>query len=175
MDISRNAKEAFGIEDPPQGGSLSDALRERVAQALADHMDRQIAKVQPTHNKPVTRDEFFGFAPEKEPKAKRTDYNEIARRWMEARGWLHYRVDHYNAHAGVSQDLFGILDFLAFPADGGTIGVQITSRGQMSARANKINESKWTPTLLSAGWRILVLGFYKGEGGRWIAQERYIG
>jgi hypothetical protein len=62
----------------------------------------------------------------------------------------------------IKQDLFGILDLVAIRA-GETLGVQTTSATNMAARARKIAESEHIETLRSAGWRIVVHGWWLYE------------
>lgn len=51
-------------------------------------------------------------------------------------------VERWNAHARVRQDLFGVIDIVALdPAARRVLGVQTTSRSNMSARVTKIKES----------------------------------
>lgn len=50
-------------------------------------------------------------------------------------------------------DLFGVIDILAVgPA--GTLAIQSTSKGAMSAHVKKMRESPAMPVLVRAGWRV---------------------
>lgn len=63
----------------------------------------------------------------------------------------------------VSHDLFGMFDLVAI--NGITIGVQVTSRSNISARVNKIRSSPNLELVKRSGWKILVQGwdYYKDE------------
>lgn len=86
--------------------------------------------------------------------------------FLEGRGYKVAIVEKWNPHARIRQDLWGIIDLLAIK-DGETLGVQTTSRSNMSARAKKIAEHENTPSLRSAGWRIEIHGTYKDAKGHW--------
>jgi hypothetical protein len=79
-------------------------------------------------------------------------------------------VEHWNSFARVRNDLFGFIDVLAV-GNGETLGVQVTSRSNMSSRALKIRLSPVLPVLLEAGWGVEVWGWYK-EGSRWKLKVR---
>jgi hypothetical protein len=81
-------------------------------------------------------------------------------------------VERWNAHTRIRQDLFGILDVIAV-GPGGTVGVQSTSRGNLSARRNKIMAHPDTPTLLVAGWAVVLHGWDK-PAHRWRLKEERI-
>jgi hypothetical protein len=75
-------------------------------------------------------------------------------------------VEHWNPHARIRQDLFGIVDIIAV-GPGGTLAVQATSAGGFSARIKKLTEHPSTRPLLTApGWRLEVHGWKKVRG-RW--------
>ena len=74
-------------------------------------------------------------------------------------------VERWNAFARVRQDLFNIIDVLAVK-DGVTIGIQVTSKSNMSARMKKIADNEHVNNLRDANWTILIHGWYK-EGARW--------
>lgn len=162
------------ITSPEYGAWLAGQRRVAVAEALIASQDR----APKPGERLVSQKRFFGDDPEStglDPSpVKRADLNGPARAYMDRQGWKHERVDHYNVHAGRSMDLFGIFDFLAFGPKGyETIGVQVTSEHNVSARKKKIIEAAWTPILVKAGWRILVLGMRK-DGGRWIGHEHWL-
>tara|TARA_R110000796_G_scaffold177608_1_gene294480 strand:+ start:204 stop:530 length:327 start_codon:yes stop_codon:yes gene_type:complete len=75
-------------------------------------------------------------------------------------------VERWNAFARVRQDLFGIIDLLAIDTKGNTVGIQVTTTGNMNARVKKITESNAIPHLRNANWTILVEGWAK-VGNRW--------
>ena len=172
----RTVEEVFGIE--PASAVLvspSDAYKERVRAALEEHAERAQRRAQKPGDKPVTLDEFFGIG-DKPERRKQTDLNEPARNWMKAQGWNFERVDYYDARTTRHHDFLGMFDYLAFTASGETVGVQITSRGQISARRNKILAEKRLDWVRRAGWRAVVLGFDKDNpnGGRWRCKEEWI-
>ena len=47
-------------------------------------------------------------------------------------------VERWNAFAKIRQDLFGIIDLLAIDSKGNTVGIQVTSYSNISARVKKI-------------------------------------
>jgi hypothetical protein len=65
----------------------------------------------------------------------------------------------------VRRDLFGILDLVGI-REGLTVGVQTTTKGQMSTRARKIADSPSLDGLRRAGWRIVVHGWHQPNGPR---------
>ena len=84
-------------------------------------------------------------------------------------GYLVENVEKYNAFTKRRNDLFGVIDLLAIgPKE--TVAIQVTSKGNMSSRIKKIEESENLPLMLGAGWRILVHGWFK-ENNRWRVKE----
>jgi len=75
-------------------------------------------------------------------------------------------VERWNAWAKIRQDLFGIIDILAIDSKGNTVGIQVTTKGNMGARVKKITDHESTPHLREANWIILVEGWEK-ESNRW--------
>jgi hypothetical protein len=65
----------------------------------------------------------------------------------------------------IRRDLFGILDLVAI-RDGETLGVQTTTKGEISKRARKIAESEHVGALREAGWRLVVHGWWQPNGPR---------
>ncbi len=112
------------------------------------------------YKKPVT----LGAKPEK-AKAKKADYNELTRKLLKDKGFHPVRVDSFDHMNRVSHDLMGIWDFLAL-GEGQTLAVQITAKSSMSARRKKILESGWSSRCRSAGWTLVLIGWYK-DGPRW--------
>jgi hypothetical protein len=89
---------------------------------------------------------------------------------MESRGYKCDVVESYNAFTRRKKDLFSIFDILAI-GNGETVGIQITSKSNMSSRIKKISESEYLPELVRSGWKILVLGWYKKPNGRYDYKE----
>ena len=86
------------------------------------------------------------------------------------KGYVCDVVESYNAFTKRKKDLFSIFDVLAV-GNGETIGIQITSKSNMSSRIKKISESNMLPYLLAAKWRIIVIGFFKKPNGRYDYKE----
>lgn len=86
-------------------------------------------------------------------------------------GYTAQVVERWNPHARVRQDLFGVIDIVAIKAlDSDTtniVGVQTTSKSNMSARVNKIKESPEAALWSAAGGLILVHGWAKNKSNRW--------
>ena len=61
-------------------------------------------------------------------------------------------------------DLWNCIDILAI-GNGETIGVQTTSRGNVSARVKKIQENEYYPELIRSGWKVHVHGWGKLKAG----------
>ena len=49
-------------------------------------------------------------------------------------------VERWNAFAKIRQDLFGIIDLLAIDSKGNTVGIQVTSYSNISARVKKMED-----------------------------------
>lgn len=86
--------------------------------------------------------------------------------FLEGRGYLVAITEKWNPHARVRQDLYGFIDLLAVK-DGEILGVQTTSRSNMSARARKIAEHENAPMVRKSGMRLEVHGWAKDTKGRW--------
>ena len=92
---------------------------------------------------------------------------------MRARGYTCAIVEHWNSFARIRQDLFGFVDVLCL-GDGEIIGVQTTSRSNMSARAKKIREHENLLPVLDSGMRVLIQGWEKNKSNRWEVKESEI-
>lgn len=160
LDIDESA---FDSEEPA-------AQKRRVPLSLAPYMVADISSVefddditgrrQDPYKKPIV----LGV-PEPEPKAKKSDYNEKTRELLKARGYHPYRADYFDARTQRAIDFMGIFDFLAL-GNGETLGVQITSKANLSARRKKMLESGWAQRCRAAGWKLVLIGWHK-ENGRW--------
>jgi Holliday junction resolvase-like predicted endonuclease len=86
-------------------------------------------------------------------------------------GYTAQVVERWNPHARVRQDLFGIIDIVAIKVlesnATNIVGVQTTSKSNMSARINKIKESAEAALWSSAGGLLLVHGWAKNKSKRW--------
>lgn len=96
---------------------------------------------------------------------------ELTLAYMRKQGCLAAVVEKWNAHARLRQDLFGILDVLCLSPDGTTIGVQSTSRSNISSRAAKMAESDNLGLLRRCNWRLLIHGWDKDSKGRYRVKE----
>lgn len=80
--------------------------------------------------------------------------------YLRREGYVVATVERWNAFAGIRQDLFGFIDLLAI-RDGETVGVQVTTGGNLAARREKAmgheNFQKW----LRAGNRFILHGWRK--------------
>ena len=79
-----------------------------------------------------------------------------------------------NAAGGqqIKNDLFGFIDILAI-RPGETVGVQTTSKANMSAHARKIVTCPDYPAVVAAGWSIVLHGWWQpgGKGTRYELSE----
>jgi hypothetical protein len=95
--------------------------------------------------------------------------------WLAERGWV-ADVAEYRDRYGRTHDLFGCIDLVAVgPA--GVAFVQVTSRGNMAARARKVREAEvWAAMSTAPGAHVLVLGWDQPGGPRtkWRACERWL-
>jgi hypothetical protein len=66
--------------------------------------------------------------------------------------------------------MFGILDMVAIGNEE-TLGIQMTSKSNMSSRIKKIQESDYFVELLRSKWRIIVIGWFKKPNGRYDFKE----
>ena len=97
-----------------------------------------------------------------------TSPTQLTLRHLRAAGYLAQVVEHWNPHAKVRQDLFGIIDVIAVGSD--VVGVQATSGSNVSKRVAKLTDSPALPVLRKAGVRVLVHGWRK-VAGRWRLRE----
>lgn len=141
--------EAFGNTNPAQ------RMLERARTALESNLAASAAGRAPRMGETLIKE--FGESARKKP----ADYNDRAKTWMRRQGWDFERADYFDHRMTRHHDLLGMFDYLAF-GDGETIGVQITSRGSVSARKKKILDEPRLAYCRRAGWKVLVLGF---EGG----------
>lgn len=86
------------------------------------------------------------------------------------RGYKCEVCESYNAFTKRKKDLFGIFDVVAVGNEE-TVGIQITSKSNMSARMRKIQESEYLPEILRSGWRVVVIGWFKKPNGRYDYKE----
>jgi len=78
-------------------------------------------------------------------------------------------VERWNAFAKIRQDLFGIIDILAIDTKGNTVGLQVTSYSNISARIKKMENSDAISHLRDANWVLLVEGWHKKDN-KWVSR-----
>ena len=89
---------------------------------------------------------------------------------FESRGYKCEVVESYNSFTKRKKDMFGILDMVAIGNEE-TLGIQMTSKSNMSSRIKKIQESNYFVELLRSKWRIIVIGWFKKPNGRYDFKE----
>ena len=89
-------------------------------------------------------------------------------------GYLVAGTQHWNPHAKIRQDLFGIVDVLAVKP-GQTLAVQATSSSNASKRQHKLQDHESLHPLLSAGWLVEVWGWRKNSSNRWVVRRIRMG
>lgn len=95
---------------------------------------------------------------------------QLSLRELKRDGWTAEKVERWNSHAGVMNDLWGFIDIVALRGDT-TLGVQATSYSNVSARVKKIADSPLIAVVREANWQIEVWGWRK-EKGRWQLARR---
>lgn len=90
---------------------------------------------------------------------------QLTLRELRRQGYTAQVTERWNPHAGVRQDLFGVVDVLGV-APGETIGVQACAYKDVSKRADKIAAAEKIGAVREAGWTIQVWGWRKVKG-RW--------
>tara|TARA_R110000851_G_scaffold102347_1_gene218883 strand:+ start:1192 stop:1572 length:381 start_codon:yes stop_codon:yes gene_type:complete len=78
-------------------------------------------------------------------------------------------VERWNAFAKIRQDLFGIIDILAIDIKGNTVGLQVTSYSNISARIKKMENSDAISHLRDANWQLIVEGWHKKDN-KWVSR-----
>ena len=96
-------------------------------------------------------------------------------RHLRAQGWLVAITEHWNAHARVRQDLFGLFDLLAVRGDR-VLGVQCTSADHIRAREVKLRANPNLASWLESDSRMAIIhGWAKrgprGKAKRWQLRE----
>jgi hypothetical protein len=88
---------------------------------------------------------------------------------LKAEGYLAEVTEKWIPGARIRKDLWGWCDVLGI-REGETLAVQATSYANVSARVKKIQDSETIGVARSAGWRVVVWGWYK-KGNRWQVRE----
>lgn len=84
-------------------------------------------------------------------------------------GYMTANVEKYNGFTKTRHDLFGCIDILAI-GNGETVAIQTTSKGNMTSRIKKIEDSEALPRMLESKWRVVVEGWYK-QKNKWRCEE----
>lgn len=124
--------------------------------------------------KAVSAVDFAGGLPEghsggsvtTDGKRKPANHNPRTKAYYENLGMTFYKADYYDARSGRAHDLFGVFDGVAF-GKVGIIGVQLTSKANMSARRKKIREWDGLKDWKAGGGIIHLIGWAKNKQGRW--------
>lgn len=94
--------------------------------------------------------------------------------YLRKQGYTVAIVEHWNAFAKIRQDLFGIIDLVAIKTGvPGVLGIQTTSKSNISARVNKSKKNKDLLTWYKSGNRFIIHGWGK-INGCWKLEEREV-
>lgn len=102
-----------------------------------------------------------------------TSPTQLTLKLMRSRGYTCEVVERWNPFTKTRHDLFNFIDILCL-GEGEIIGVQTTSRSNMSTRAKKIREHENLLPVLDSGIRIWIQGWEKNKSGRWEVRESEI-
>lgn len=80
---------------------------------------------------------------------------------LERRGYVYEKTEHWNPHAKKRKDMLGFLDAIGLKAGEPIVGVQTTSRGNISSRLKKILAEPRAKLWLETGQRIEIHGWDK--------------
>ena len=83
-------------------------------------------------------------------------------------GWLVWNVENRVPRTNITKDLFGFLDLVALKGEE-TLGIQVTSASNVSARIKKITHHPNVGIVRDAGWGIEVHGWRKKKD-EWICR-----
>lgn len=97
---------------------------------------------------------------------------QLSLRWARSMGYTAQVVEHWNPHARIRQDLFGIIDILCV-GSGETMAIQSTSWKNVPSRITKMQEAESIATLVESGWIVIAQG-WKKEKNRWISRQYLI-
>jgi hypothetical protein len=97
---------------------------------------------------------------------------ELSLNYLRKQGYTVAVTEHWNPFGKVRVDLFGIIDLVAIKAGvPGILGIQTTSKSNISARVAKSKNNKDLLTWYKAGNNFKIHGWYK-ENGCWKVEER---
>lgn len=134
------------IQSPTALQNPAEALKERVSAILNDTENHARWAGRPVRE------------PKKKPAQKKSDFNKRSADYMRDRGYHAYRADYFDARMGQHHDFLGIFDFVCF-GQNETVGLQITSRSNVSSHRTKILNAIGYRWAKQAGWRILLLSW----------------
>jgi len=92
-------------------------------------------------------------------------HNPRALKYLRDEGYFAEMVEHWDSFTRRRHDLFGFIDILAV-GNGETVGVQVTSRNNMSSRRTKMQASPVLAAMWGAGWKVWLFGYDK-PAHRW--------
>lgn len=148
------------VSEPDECPIFGSALPEGLPKVLPSR--RKVARKSPGghigRGPCIPEDDPEAFAAWQKSK-KRADYMPVTLRWLKSLGYAALRVDHFNAFGGNHVDFLGIFDVLALADGRPPLGVQLTSRGQVSTRVKKMEASEWLPRWLGAGCAAICVGW----------------
>lgn len=84
----------------------------------------------------------------------------MSMKMLRENGYLVEKVEHWDSFGKVRRDLFGIIDVLAV-RPGEIVGVQVTSKANMSARQRKCEETEHLERWLEGGGQFQIHGWAK--------------
>lgn len=148
-----------------------EARQERLLGAILDNARRSSANRKPGQKRITLSQALSGVDPETtgvDPAPKKTDLNAKARAWLKRNGYTGFRVDYFDARFNRSHDLLEIFDYLGLKT-GETVGVQVSSKSNRSARRKKLLSAHAFPLVKAAGWKVLLLTFdERGADAEWL-------
>ena len=99
---------------------------------------------------------------------------ELSLNFLKKQGYTVAVTEHWNPFAKVRMDLFHIIDIVAIKSGiPGVLGIQTTSKSNISARVNKSKQNSALLTWYKAGNNFKIHGWGK-ENGVWKLEEREV-
>jgi hypothetical protein len=101
--------------------------------------------------------------------------NQRTMNYMRKQGFSCWVTENKVPYSFISRDLFNFIDVVAMKAGFGIVGIQTTSKANMSARKKKILAIPEHRIWLDSGGKIVIHGWYKKKGSRfWLLKEEVI-
>lgn len=93
---------------------------------------------------------------------------------LESRGYTYWKTEYWNHYARKRKDLIGCLDAIGLKPGSPILGVQTTSRGNVSSRLVKIKDQPLARLWLETGNSIEIHGWDQpnGKGTKWRVRIR---